>query len=89
MIKQIYNDDVERIVNPHTAKARRRANRKVNRQLRLIVLMLAAILAGLLMWLTGLIGGVGTAMAETAFACVAAFSAGRLYETQSPYNNIK
>ena len=80
MNKPIYNDDVERLVNPRTEKARRRANHKASRQLRLIVLMLAVLLAALLMWLTGLTSGAGTAIAVTAFACVASFSAGRLWE---------
>jgi len=80
MNKPIYHDDVERVVNPRTAKARRRARHKANRQLRLIVLMLAGMLTALLMWLTGLIGGVGTAMAVTVFVCVAAFCGGRLWE---------
>lgn len=91
MSKPIYNDDVERVVNPRTAEARQRTeearqrtehmiNRKVHRLLLTIVAMLAGILAGIVLWLLNVSGSILTIMVMEVLSCVAAFAAGRLWE---------
>ena len=84
MNQPIYNDDVERVVNPRTAAARRRANRminrKVNRLLLVIVAMLAGVLAGMVLWLLNVSGSIITVMVTEVLSCAAAFAAGRLWE---------
>lgn len=80
MNQPIYNDDVERIVNPRTAVARRNAQRKVNKLLRLIATMLSACLAVLVLWLLKVNSGIVTVMLTELLSVVAAFAAGRLWE---------
>ena len=84
MNNPIYNDDVERTVNPRTAKARRSTARminwKVNRLLLTIVAMLAGVLVGMVLWLLNVSGSILTIMVTEVLSCVAAFAAGRLWE---------
>ena len=84
MNKPIYNDDVERVVNPRTAAARRSTARminwKVNRLLLTIVAMLAGVLVGMVLWLLNVSGSIFTIMVTEVLSCAAAFAAGRLWE---------
>lgn len=91
MNKPIYNDDVERTVNPRTAEARQRTaaarrrtarmiNRRITRLTVVVVTMLACILAGIVLWLLNVSGSILTVMVTEVLSCVAAFAAGRLWE---------
>lgn len=80
MNKPIYNDDVERVVNPRTAKARKETHQKTTKLLRLIATMLLACLITLVLWLLKLSSGIVTVMLTEILSIVAAFAAGRLWE---------
>lgn len=80
MTKQIYNDDVEAMVNPHSKKSQRKVHNRIRGKLTAMAALLGVALVGMVAWAVTDLGN-GAAISISA-VCVAAtsFLGGQVWE---------
>lgn len=80
MTKQIYNDDVEAMVNPHSKKNQQREHNRIRRKLMTMAVLLGVALVVMIAWIVTDLGN-GTAIGVSAVCGVAAaFLGGQVWE---------